>query len=100
MAAIRSGVAIDTSFGMSPQSGLPHNNRTGDLDVFAALFAMKRLNLTPDRMAEILATESGLSGISGTSGDMRDLEAGIARGDERCRLAMDHFVESIRRYLG
>ena len=45
MAAIRNGIAVDTSFGMSPQSGLPHNNRTGDLDVFAALFVMKRLDL-------------------------------------------------------
>lgn len=100
MAAIRGGVAVDTSFGISPQSGLPHNNRTGDLDVFAALFVMKKLGLGVDAMASILATKSGLAGISGTSGDVRDLEEGIARGDHQCRLAMDVFIESIRRYLG
>jgi acetate kinase len=100
MAAIRDGVAVDTSFGMSPQSGLPHNNRTGDLDPFAVLFAMKKLGLGVDEMASVLATQSGLAGISGTSGDVRDLEAGIAAGDARCRLAMDVFVEAIRRYLG
>jgi acetate kinase len=100
MAAVRNGVAVDTSFGMSPQSGLPHNNRTGDLDVFAALFVMKRQGLSVDEMAHALATRSGLAGISGTSGDVRDLEEGIAKGDARCRLALDVFVESIRRYLG
>ena len=45
LAAIRNGVAVETSFGMSPQSGLPHNNRVGDLDVFAALFVMKKRGL-------------------------------------------------------
>ena len=100
MAAIRNGIAVDTSFGMSPQSGLPHNNRTGDLDVFAVLFAMKRLGMSVDEMANALSTQSGLAGISGTSGDVRDLEEGIARGDAKCQLAMDVFVESIRRYLG
>ena len=100
MAAIRGGVAVDTSFGISPQSGLPHNNRTGDVDVFAALFVMKKLGLGVDEMASILATKSGLAGISGTSGDVRDLEEGVARGDHRCRLAVDVFIEAIRRYLG
>ena len=100
LAAIRDGVAIDTSFGISPQSGLPHNNRTGDLDVFAALYVMKKRALGPDEMARILSTESGLAGISGTTGDMRDLEEGIARGDGRCRLAVEVFVKAIRRYLG
>lgn len=100
LAAIRSGIAVDTSFGISPQSGLPHNNRTGDVDVFAVLYVMKKRGLGPDEMARILATESGLAGISGTSGDMRDLEEGIARNDERCRLAVDVFVKAIRRYIG
>lgn len=100
LAAIRSGVAIDTSFGMSPQSGLPHNNRTGDLDVFAALFVMKRLGLGVDEMAAALSARSGLAGISGTSGDMRDLEEGAARGNARCRLAIDVLVRSIRHYIG
>ncbi len=100
MAAIRGGVAVETSFGMSPQSGLPHNNRTGDLDVFAVLYAMKKLSLDVEETARILSSESGLAGISGTSGDIRDLTEGIAQGNKRCRLAMDMFVHAIRHYLG
>ena len=100
MAAIRDGVAIDTSFGISPQSGLPHNNRTGDLDVFAALYVMKKRGLTVEQMAAALSTESGLAGISGTSGDIRDLTRAAAEGNSRAQLALAVFVRSIRSYLG
>ena len=100
MAAIRDGVAVETSFGMSPQSGLPHNNRTGDLDAFAALYVMKRRGLTVDEMARALSAASGLAGISGTSGDIRDVEAAAAAGNRRAQLALDVFVREIRKYLG
>jgi len=100
LAAIRSGVAIDTSFGMSPQCGLPQSNRTGDLDVFAALYVMEREGYTPSQMADILGSQSGLAGMSGTSGDMRDLDNAAASGSARAQLAIDHFVYAVRRYIG
>jgi len=100
IAAIRGGVAVDTSFGISPQSGLPQNNRVGDIDAFAVLFVMKRLELGIDEMARILSNESGLAGISGTSGDIRDLAAAAAAGNRRAQLAIDVFVRAIRHYLG
>jgi acetate kinase len=100
MAAIRDGVAIDTSFGMSPQSGLPQSNRVGDVDAFAVLFMMKKLGLSVDEMASILSNRSGLAGISGASGDVRDLSKAAANGDGRACLAVDVFVRAIRHYLG
>jgi acetate kinase len=100
LAAVRNGVAVDCSFGMSPQSGLPHNNRTGDIDVFAVFQVMKQKGYGVDEMAEILASQSGLVGISGGSGDVRDLSEAAAAGDARARLALDVFVDGIRRYVG
>ena len=100
VAAFRNGVAEDTSFGTSPQSGLPQNNRVGDIDVFAVLHMMKKLGMGPDQMASLLACRSGLAGISGTSGDVRDLSEAAAHGDRRSRLALDVFVYAIRHYLG
>jgi acetate kinase len=100
LAAIRGGMAVDCSFGMSPQSGLPHNNRTGDIDVFAVFQVMKRKGYGVDEVARILATESGLAGVSGGSGDVRDLSEAAADGDPRARLALDVFVDAIRRYIG
>ena len=100
IAAFCDGVAIDTSFGTSPQSGLPQNNRVGDIDVFAVLYMMKKLGLDPDQMAALLCSRSGLAGISGTSGDIRDLTQAVAAGDQRSRLALDVFVRAIRHYVG
>ena len=100
MAAFRNGVAVDTSFGTSPQSGLPQNNRVGDIDSFAVLHMMKKLGLGPDEMAALLGAQSGLAGISGKSGDVRDLEEAAAAGDKRSQLALDLFARSIRHYVG
>jgi acetate kinase len=100
IAAFRNGVAVDVSMGASPQSGLPQNNRVGDIDVFAVLYMMKKLSLSVDEMAALLAGESGLAGISGTSGDIRDLDAASAAGDKRSRLALDVFIHAIRHYIG
>jgi acetate kinase len=100
VAAFRNGVAIDTSFGASPQSGLPQNNRVGDIDVFAVLHMMKKLRMGPDEMAALLGGQSGLAGISGTCGDIRDLDEAAAKGDKCARLALDVFVRAIRHYVG
>jgi len=100
VAAFADGVAVDTSFGTSPQSGLPQSNRVGDIDAFAVLYMMKKLNLDPDRMAAILSRESGLAGICGGNGDIRDIEDDAQRGDNRAQLALDVFVRAIRHYLG
>jgi acetate kinase len=100
VAAFHNGVAQDVSMGASPQSGLPQNNRVGDIDVFAVLYMMKRLGLDPDQMAALLGSRSGLAGVSGGTGDMRDLDSAAAAGDKRARLALDVFVRSIRHYVG
>jgi acetate kinase len=100
VAAFCNGVAVDTSFGTSPQSGLPQNNRVGDIDAFALLHMMKKLGLDPDQMATLLGSSSGLAGVSGKSGDVRDLSEAAAAGDSRSQLALDVFVYAIRRYIG
>jgi acetate kinase len=100
LAAFRDGVAVDVSMGASPQSGLPQSNRVGDIDAFAVLHMMRKLNVGPDEMARILGSQSGLAGISGTSGDMRDLDQAAAAGEKRSRLALDVFVRATRHYLG
>src|SRR5262249_36953619 len=98
--AIRSGRSIACSLGMSPQSGLPHNNRVGDFDVFALPVLLRETGKSLDEILEILATQSGLEGLSGTGRDLRDIEAAAAAGNPRAKLAMDVFITSIRHYLG
>lgn len=97
---IRNGVAIGSSMGFSPQSGLPQNNRVGDLDSGAIPYAMRTLGITLDEAERQLTKESGLLGISGVSNDMRDIYAADAAGNPAARLALETLVHSIRHWTG
>jgi acetate kinase len=99
LCAIRNGRSVASSLGMSPQSGLPHNNRVGDFDVFALPVILRETGKSLEEVLDILATKSGLEGMSCTGCDLRDIEA-AAQSDSRARLAIDVFVASIRHYLG
>ena len=97
---ILNGSSIGTSMGMSPQSGLPQNNRVGDLDAEAIPYAIKTLGLTVEEAQKQLTKQSGLLGVSGVSNDIRDISDAAAKGDARAQLALDVFVASARHWLG
>ncbi len=99
--AILNGVSVGTSMGMSPQSGLPQNNRTGDLDAMAVPFLQRELGLSLDAIEEGLNQRGGLLGLSrGVSNDLRDLRAAALSGDREADFAIDFLIHEIRRYLG
>ena len=100
LCAIRHGQSVATTMGMSPQSGVPQNNRVGDFDPFALPRIMAATGLTLTETLAKLANEGGLLGISGISGDVRDLESAANQGDEQAKLALDVYVSEIRRHLG
>lgn len=97
---IRNGVAIGNSMGMSPQSGLPHNNRVGDLDSEAIPYAVKKLGITNDEAQRQLTKESGLKGVSGISNDVRDITTAAEQGNKSARLALNVFISSARHWIG
>lgn len=97
---IRNGIAIGNSLGMSPQSGLPHNNRVGDLDAEAIPYAVKTLGITLEEAQRQLTKESGLKGLSGLSNDVRDITAAAAQGNANAKLAIDVFAASARHWIG
>jgi len=100
LCAIRAGKSVATSMGMSPQSGLPQNNRVGDLDVFAIPVLLERTGKSLEELLDELAERSGLLGLSGTSGDVRDLEAAADQGNQQAQLALDVYIGAVRRELG
>lgn len=100
LCAIRAGRSIATSMGMSPQTGLPHNNRVGDFDPFALPVIMSATGKSLEEVLSDLASRSGLAGLSDTSGDIRDLEQAAADGNARATLALEVFVAAIRHYVG
>jgi acetate kinase len=97
---ILNGVAIGNSMGMSPQSGLPQNNRVGDLDSMAVPFVMRTLGLSLDEAEKQLCKESGLKGISGVSNDIRDVQSEAGKGNASAKLALDVFIHQTRHWIG
>ena len=97
---ILNGVAIGTSMGFSPQSGLPQNNRVGDLDSGAIPYAMRTLGISLDEAERQLTKESGLLGLSGVSNDARDIEKAASEGNADAQLAIDANIHSIRHWIG
>lgn len=100
MCAIRNGRSVATSMGMSPQSGLPQNNRVGDFDPFALPRIMEHTGKSLREVLSILANQSGLLGLSGVSTDCRDISAAAAAGNARAQLALDVFTAAVRHCLG
>lgn len=100
LCAIRGQQSVATTMGMSPQTGLPQNNRVGDFDPFAIPLIMQAEGMSLHQVLDTLAERSGLLGLSGISGDIRDLEEAAAQGKARAQLALDVFVAEIRRHLG
>lgn len=99
LCAIKNGKSVACSLGMSPQTGLPHNNRVGDFDVFALPVILRETGLSIEQILEILANKSGLLGLSGFN-DLRDIESAATQGNDKAQLALDVFVAAIRHYLG
>jgi acetate kinase len=97
---ILNGAAIGTSMGMSPQSGLPQNNRVGDLDAEAVPYAVKTFGITIEEAQRQLSKESGLKGLSGVSNDIREVQAEAAKGHAPAQMAIDVFIASARHWIG
>jgi acetate kinase len=97
---ILNGVSIGTSMGLSPQSGLPQNNRVGDLDSEAIPYAVKTFGITVEEAQKQLTKQSGLLGLSGVSNDVRDIIAAAKEGNARAKVALDVLVASTRHWVG
>ena len=98
--AVRNGKSIDTSMGFTPLDGVVMGTRCGSIDPNIIPYLMKKDNLTPDQMTEIMNKKSGFLGISGVSSDARDLDARANAGDMRCKLALKMLTYGVIKYIG
>ncbi|MDH2444612.1 acetate kinase [Amnibacterium sp. CER49] len=97
--AVEGGRSIETSMGMTPLEGLVMGTRSGDLDPAALFHLHRQAGLGFEELETMLNRDSGLKGLTG-SGDMRDVQAAAAEGDERAEAALAVYRHRIRRYIG
>ena len=98
--AIKGGVSVDTSMGLTPLEGAMMGTRCGDIDPAIPAFIMEREGYTPKEIDSILNKKSGVFGITGQFTDRRDVIEGADEGDERCQLALEIEGYRLKKYIG
>lgn len=99
LCAIQDGKSVETTMGLTPLGGLCMGSRSGDLDPSVVTYIMNKENISPDDMSTMLNKKSGLLGITGISPDNRDIEKAMAEGNEKAKLAMEHYHYVIASYI-
>jgi acetate kinase len=98
--AIKNGVSVDTSMGLTPLEGAVMGTRCGDIDPAIPAFIMEQEGLTPKEIDSILNKKSGILGITGQYTDRRDVIEGAEEGDKLCKLALEVEAYRLKKYIG
>lgn len=98
--AVKGGVSIDTSMGMTPLEGLVMGTRSGDIDPAIITFLAQKEGVTAEDVINILNKKSGILGLSGISSDFRDVEKAAEEGNKHAQEALDVFANRVKAYIG
>jgi acetate kinase len=97
--AVRGGVAIETSMGLTPLQGLVMGTRSGDVDPGLHTFLHNELGMSIADIDTLLNKQSGLKGLAGVN-DFRELEQRRAAGEKSAQLAFEVYVHRLKHYVG
>jgi acetate kinase len=98
--AIKGGISVDTSMGLTPLEGAVMGTRCGDIDPAIPAFMMQKENLSAKEIDSILNKKSGVLGVTGRFTDRRDVIENAANGDHRCKVALEIEAYRLRKYIG
>ncbi len=111
--AVRCGVSVDTSMGLTPLEGLVMGTRSGDVDPAIPFQLPRNIPLALPEIYMLLNRRSGVLGITGQYADRRDvlahMSAEATAEDEgaaepgspyRCKLALEVEAYRLKKYIG
>jgi acetate kinase len=98
MVALRDGVSIDTSMGMTPTGGFMMGTRSGDLDP-GVLVHLLGAGYSAEKLEALLNHEAGLLGVSGQSSEMKVLLE-KRKTEPAAALAVQMFCYQARKFIG
>ena len=98
--AVLNGKSIDTSMGLTPLEGLIMGTRCGDVDPNAILYIMKKENLTPDQMYDLVNKKSGFLGVSQKTSDAREMDELANSGEFKAKLTLKMLTFQMIKYIG
>jgi acetate kinase len=100
LCALRNGVSVDTTMGLTPTGGIPMGTRSGDLDPGVFLYLLRNEKLSADELEDLLNHQSGIFALSSGESDVRALEGRIRSNDPHAALALNVFGVSVRKVIG
>lgn len=101
IAAIKNGVSVDTSMGLTPVEGLVMGTRCGDLDLGVMLFLMQKEEIGVNAANTLINKHSGMLGITGVSSDMREIEEeAFEKDNKKAQLGLHMYHYRIKKYIG
>jgi len=100
LCALRDGVSIDTTMGLTPTGGIPMGTRCGDLDPGVFLYLLRTEKPDADGLEDMLNHQSGLFALSSGESDVKTLEERVRSNDPRAALALNVFAVSVRKGIG
>lgn len=98
--AIKKGISVDTSMGLTPVEGMIMGTRSGDLDLGVLTFIMNKEEIGVQSANTLINKHSGMLGISGVSSDMREVQKAAEAGNKRAKLALKMYSYRIKKYIG
>ena len=98
--AVLNGKCIDTSMGFTPLEGMIMGTRCGCIDANIVPYIMKKENLTPDEMTDLMNKKSGFLGLSGRTSDAREMDELANSGDYRAKLVLKKLTYDIVKLIG
>ena len=98
--AVHNGKSIDTSMGLTPLEGLLMGTRCGDIDPNAILYIMKKENISPDEMYDVVNKKSGFLGVSQKTSDAREMDELANSGDFKAKLVLKMLSFQMIKYIG
>ncbi len=99
LAAVKNGLCVDTSMGLTPLAGMVMGTRCGDIDAAAVLSIMEAEKLTPAQADALLNKKSGLLALTGSS-DCRDICTMAEKGNKAAELALEMLAYRVALYIG
>jgi len=101
LCAVKNGISIDTTMGLSLQCGVLQNNRIGDMDPYVIFYLVEECGMTLEEVKTMLQSKSGLLGLSGgVSNDLRDIQEAADAGNEDCANALKAYAYGMKKYIG
>ncbi len=100
LSAVLNGKCVDTSMGFTPLAGVMMGTRSGDIDPSIIPYVCKKLDLTPNKVLEVLNKKSGMLGVSEISSDSREVEDAYFEGNEAAIRTSKLYAKIISKHIG